>query len=263
VSSPTTTTGDTTTTTTGSASSSTPPPTPTPAAWTLGILSGLGAPTNNTATQNLLMAWQQVEGQWGATGAFNAAQQNNPLNIESTPTQGYSGPAGKQICDSAGNCTLAFPTPADGLAATIAFIQQYQPAIAKALIAGDVNAFLAAVAGWNPGSPGYSNNIATAFGSPTLAVAWLKDLQQAAGLGLGLFGGVAGGIAAVKDTLTFVEDVTTHILDPAWWKRLALGAAGVALFVVGLAVFLSTTQEGEKAVSEGESAAPLVAGLAA
>ena len=71
--------------------------------------------------------------------------------------------------------------------------------------------------------------------------------------------GAGTPLGAVTGTLSFVSDVTQHVLNPAWWKRLALGAGGVALFVVGLVIFLSTTEEGQKVASEAETAAPLAA----
>ncbi len=229
--------------------------TPGPQQWADAILAGLGAPITPT-NENLIIAWQKVEGQWTATGPFAATAQNNPLNIESTPA---GAPSGKQICDAAGNCTLAFASAAEGVAATVAFIQQYQPAIASALQSSNPNAFLSAVAGWNPGSPSYANQIATAFGSSAQLTGWLKTVENGLGAITGISGitGLFGSVGSITSTLTYVEDVTKHVLDPTWWKRVALGAAGIALFLVGLAVFLSTTQEGQKATSEASSAAEL------
>lgn len=141
------------------------------------LLGFLGVPVNATTT-SLVNAWQVVEGQWGAHGQFNSMATHNPLNIESNPRQpAYGGQGiwtggfaqGRQICDSGGNCTLSFPTWADGVKATAAFIYQFQPKIRAALAAGSTSAFFGAVGGWNPGSPAYSGQIAKTFGRPDLS----------------------------------------------------------------------------------------------
>jgi Lysozyme like domain len=54
---------------------------------------------------------------------------------------------------------------------------------------------------------------------------------------------------------TIEKDLTSS----AWWKRIGVFALGGALFIVGLMGFLSTTNEGKKVISEGESAAALAA----
>ena len=106
----------------------------------------------------LLNAWQLVEGQWKATGAFNALQMHNPLNINAKGGYPYGYVWGIEGVDVTGS----FPNWADGVKGTVALINSY-PAIYQALVNADPTAFFAAVQPWAPGNAGYSTTIRTKY----------------------------------------------------------------------------------------------------
>lgn len=126
----------------------------TPTDWSTAFLTALGAPVNQTNI-NLVNSWQQAEGQWGATGQFNAGSMWNPLNIETDPIGGAT-----RITDGKGNSTLAYSSMQAGIQATVAFINTWQPNIGAALTSANPTAFYAAVGPWDPGNPSYSSSIA-------------------------------------------------------------------------------------------------------
>ncbi len=226
-------------------------------------LRDIGAPVTPLA-EALVEAWQQTEGQWTASGSFNATSQHNPLNIESVPSS-YSGATPTKITDSAGNSTLAFGSWADGVAAAAAFTQEYQPAIARALQQNNPGAFFAAVGGWNPGSSKYPQQILQNFASLQAGgSSWLSDVGNflengVTGQGAAILGaagsGVLGGISGAASVLGEASHILGDLGNPSWWKRLGIGALGVALVVGGLILFVANTGEGKKI----ESAAPLAA----
>lgn len=223
-------------------------------------LTDIGAPIDSI-NEALVEAWQQTEGQWTAQGSFNALNQKNPLNIESVPTS-YTGRAPAQITDAAGNSTLSFPSWEEGVAAAAAFTLQYQPKIAAALRQSSPGAFVAAVGAWDPGNSKYPQNILQNFANLQAGgSSWLSAVgnflengltgQGSAILGAagsGVLGGISGLAALEGEAATILGDLG----NPSWWKRLGIGALGVALVVGGLILFIANTGEGKKI----EAAAP-------
>lgn len=125
----------------------------------------MGTNVTPTAAQiGLVNAWQATEGQWSASGQFNAANMHNPLNIESTAP---GSPKGTKICDSSGACTLSFPTWAEGLQATADFLKTYQPSISNALFSSSnpTSNFLQVVGNWDPGNSSYASTVSSNIGT--------------------------------------------------------------------------------------------------
>lgn len=125
----------------------------------------MGTNVTPTAAQiGLVNAWQATEGQWSASGQFNAANMHNPLNIESTAP---GSPKGTKICDSSGACTLSFPTWSEGLQATADFLKTYQPSIANALFSSSdpTSKFLQVVGNWDPGNSSYASTVSSNIGT--------------------------------------------------------------------------------------------------
>jgi hypothetical protein len=93
---------------------------------------------SSQATNDVLMinAQQMQEGQWGASGDFNAANMKNPLNINSPSGYGYGYSYG---IDGVGG-TGSFPSWTDGVTGTGELYKQY-PGVMKGLEDSNVDEF--------------------------------------------------------------------------------------------------------------------------
>ena len=111
------------------------------------VLSDLGITKKSVVPTDvaLLNAQQTAEGQWRARGAWNAAVNNNPFNIELSPSNaksiGAPLPSGVHY-SSPSNPISEFSTPSQGASATADFISAYDPNMASALAQGNTKAFL-------------------------------------------------------------------------------------------------------------------------
>jgi cell wall-associated NlpC family hydrolase len=85
----------------------------TPTQFSQAVLAGLGIGDAVGAITDI-NAWQQHEGQWGASGAYNAKVMHDPLNTK-LPEPGSS---------SLGGLTNSYPSWAEGVAATVSTIKQ-------------------------------------------------------------------------------------------------------------------------------------------
>lgn len=68
-----------------------------------------------------------------------------------------------------------------------------------------------------------------------------------------LTGGVAGDVGSAVGGITGVENAASKVLgdlgSAAWWERIGMGVLGVALIVIGLSGFISTTKPGQQATT--------------
>lgn len=146
-----------------------------------GVLQALGVSASSSAYGtdiNLLSAQQVQEGQWGATGSYNAAVNNNPFNLQTVPSSSKITPKGVQS-----DASLIFSTAQQGEQATASFIQVNDPAVAAALKASTPQAatsgFFANIGGWishrtDPtdvaAEQAYSANVQAAYGGDLQSV---------------------------------------------------------------------------------------------
>lgn len=223
--------------------------------WSKALLTELGAPLTQ-ANVDALNAWQTAEGQWSSTGQFNTSQQHNPLNLE-TDAQGLPGAppngyGGQQICDNNGACTWSYPDYASGIAGTVAYLSQ--PSMANVLAVlkagGGLAALSAAVvqSGWGTGPfAGSSTADIQGAGQPQTAT-----LTGVPGGSLPVIGPLISGAAAANN---FFGDLTS----PTFWRRILMGAAGVALITGGVVIFLASTKPGQETISSAPALAAAVA----
>lgn len=152
-----------------------------PTGFSKAVLAGLGIAATVGDVTNL-NAWQQMEGQWGAKGIYNAMQMHDPLNTNLPEKGGHSL-----------NGTWFYPDWGTGVAATVATIKQGN--MAKILGALQSNDNLAAFSSAAEGTPW----AASAYGgrawpapSGTYAVGDPVGGFHPAGGGMGGSGGAAG-----------------------------------------------------------------------
>lgn len=126
-----------------------------PTSFSKAVLAAGGWPQTQSNI-NFLNSWQASEGQWGASGAYNAANQHNPLNIESNIP---GSPNGTALPVVNGATTLSYPSWGDGVTATVNFLNQSNyTAIQSALTSGNAGqanssgALAGALSSWSGGS---------------------------------------------------------------------------------------------------------------
>jgi hypothetical protein len=84
-----------------------------PTSFSRAVLASLGLSTTQSAVTDF-NAWQQAEGQWTASGNYNAAQMHNPLNTR------LNLPGSSNL----GGLTTSYPTWAEGIQATVQTLKQ-------------------------------------------------------------------------------------------------------------------------------------------
>ena len=234
--------------------------------WANAILLGLGInpEANNGASLNALIAQMHVEDP--SLSYLSSPTVNNPLavtNSGGTPIPGNS--AGVQ----------SYSNWLTGLAATIADIkanpamlaalqngsscQQYGGAVAKSNWEGKggTNASYGAGVASACNLPAVKNATSnSAFGqalaNSNLAPNILSELGNPA---LGAAGVAASAVSDTASIATVLGDLT----DPTKLRRVGVFALGAVIFLIGMAGFISTTKEGQKVISQGESAASVAA----
>ena len=213
------------------------PPAPTvltPAQFAVSVLYGLGiTPTFNNTTA--MQVWMSAE----------SGNQNDPLNVRNL--------------QQGGNFT--FPTQQAGIAATVATINQPNMAPIKAALSASVTpatfAKAAAATPWDAGHYAGSDFLAgldgprTGWGASALGHQLTNQPGDIAQITNGATGAVKAATSWTSSLGTLLQDLTTR----AWWVRVGEFALGAVLFLVGLIGFLSTTQPGQRIVSEGTAVA--------
>ena len=66
---------------------------------------------------------------------------------------------------------------------------------------------------------------------------------------------VTGAVGGVVSTAASGAKVLSNLASGAWWKRIGIGAGGVALIIAGGVLFLSQTQAGKQAAAIATTAA--------
>jgi hypothetical protein len=103
--------------------------------WAEALLTALGVPVTLQNVINI-MSWENAEGQWGATGKYNASQMHNPLNINTTDAS-LMASWGAGVYNMGG--TNFFPTWKEGFNATIATMNRNFPSVVAALRKGNLS----------------------------------------------------------------------------------------------------------------------------
>jgi len=101
------------------------------------------------------------------------------------------------------------------------------------------------------GSSSANSGLPTNVSITTSGIHSAQDLQNVAGAAVnaatgGLAGNIANatGLGGVAGLGTLVGDLTSG----TWWKRIGIGAGGIALIIGGTVLFISQTQAGKQAI---------------
>jgi hypothetical protein len=226
-----------------------------PASFAASLLKALNIPVTNQRVADIT-AWETAEGQWGATGEFNAQTMHDPLN---TKLMKYGGtPIG-------GGATNTYPSWQAGIAATRDTLEQSNMApILNALKSGgnpnDFNNALH-VAPWAQSLYG-GRPIATAVKNPNSNWSSSSTIDALAkDGGLGLVGkALSSGSGIVSNTVSGVDAIgnfTTSLGKWSTWKRVIEVVGGVVL--IGAGLVLLTKETGVKTPSVVGSAANIAA----
>lgn len=230
--------------------------------WATAVLLFAGDPVNSTNVSNILH-WMTAEN----SGNSAWYQDNNPLNT-GEGTGGGDGTGG------AATLTQGAIDAAD----TLKLGKYGYPAIQAALRASaPLPVFAAAVgqSGWasgqykgntttpgytianNPGTPGGSATAPTSAGYvPTGDLAGVVADSTTGAVAEGITGGAATGLVdAAGAALSPLETLEKDLTSAAFWKRIGVGAGGVALMIFGLVVVLSQTKAGGDAANAAKLAA--------
>lgn len=230
--------------------------------WANCVLLLAGDPVNPTNTSNMLH-WMAAEN----SGNSAWYQDNNPLNTG----QGTGGG------DGTGGAATLFQGAIDA-ADTLTTNNYGYPAIQAALRASAPLPVFAAAVGnsqWASGkykgngqAPGYTiaNNPGTPGGSDTAPstagyvpqgnIAGIATDSETGAVGQGITGGLATGVAgAAEAALSPLETLEKDLTSAAFWKRIGVGAGGVALMIFGLVIVLSETKAGGDAANAAKLAA--------
>lgn len=203
--------------------------------WAVLLLTAIGAPVtvNNVINIETWMASEEPKSDWLAN--------NDPLN-----TTEHS--SGFLANDSGGYGGPGYDDVQDGIAATADTIQQPQYSLILAALQQDAPAdtFKAAVVASPWSSDHYSNG--THFASAPLTA----FATATGGNPTGEIGQIASGATGVLGQAgTILGDLSSS----TWWKRLGVGALGVALIIGGLILFVSQTGTAKKIESDVTTAA--------
>jgi hypothetical protein len=229
--------------------------------WAYAILLGLGIdPTGKGNSVNALLAQMNLE---DPSMTYLTGRSNPLASTNSTGTD-------------PGNPSQSYATWTEGLAATVADLEANPAAVAALKSNASCQQYGAALAAsnWEGGgagkgdNPSYGMSVASRCSAPAVQnaesnSAFAQWVANNPNVGPDILSQVGGPIASaasstVSDTAaiaTFLGDLT----NPTKLRRVGLFALGAAVFVIGLAGFISTTKEGQKIMSEGESAAAVAA----
>ena len=206
------------------------------------LLEALGLPVT-AANVGALNAWQAAEGQWGASGSWNAAANHNPLNIE----------AGGQTQNAGGGNNISiWPDWTTGVANTAAYIQQRTPGIVKVLATGQASPALlsAAVTQSHWGTGNFANGSTASQSAPAGATQSATLDAYFPGTHIHIPGTGAGSSLAPSwlpgaGLINSAQGALSFLFSVRFFELIG----GVLLIGLGTAVFLSSTKPGQEAIS--------------
>lgn len=224
------------------------------------MLDQLGAPKTDANYQALTL-WANSEG---------STESNNPL-----ASSGMH-PGATHCIAQCGSSSpiMAYDTIGDGVAANVAFLKDndYGGVIAALQNGQSVHAVWAAInqSGWCRGCQGgiYPEAIYYALSDPaSAAAAVVGNVSNTSGGGLSTKEGVTGGLVHAAEDVTGLStlgkavswtdslgNLLGDLTSSTWWKRIGLGAFGIAILGGGFVIFFAGTDTGKKATSEAASA---------
>jgi len=196
---------------------------------------------------------------------------NNPFNL-GTWASPHSGVYGGKTVPEFGIYVNTFASPEAGAKATAqaivnqannaALLKALQQDAPTAIFGGALSSSAWKGAGYasptginrySPftGSSSANSGLPTNVSITTTGIHSAQDLQNVAGAAVNAAtGGLAGnlasatGLGGVAGLGTLVGDLTSG----TWWKRIGIGAGGIALIIGGTVLFLSQTQAGKQAI---------------
>jgi hypothetical protein len=220
---------------------------------------------NNIANLQRIIAGESAGNQAGFL------RDNNPFNL-GTWSSPHSGVYGGTTIPEFGIYVNTFASPLAGAQATAQSIvgQSNNSALLKALVNDSPTAIFGGAlssSAWKgagyasptgilkyspfTGSSSANSGLPTNVSITTTGIHSAQDLQNVAGAAVNAAtGGLAGNIASatglggVAGLGTLVGDLTSG----TWWKRIGIGAGGIALIIGGTVLFLSQTQAGKQAI---------------
>lgn len=224
------------------------------ALWAAVVLAGIGAPVTQNNITNMLhwMAAEEPPSNW-----YN---RNNPLNTS--------------VNTGAGDGTGSAPDLLTGAQDTISTInQQNMAAIKSALVQNSsLDVFAAAVSGspWASGHYGGPSGITgTTAATVDSGIAAPAGIASAVGVTqaqltsiLGDIGNALnplGPVSSAASALGEFSTIATKLSSYQFWLRVGEFTLGLGLLVGGLALFVATSKEGEKAIGTAADVAPLLA----
>jgi hypothetical protein len=227
----------------------------TTSAWAAVALKKAGKPVTANNVQNL-QRWINAE-TGGQQGGW--ARDNNPLNMTG---YGSHPPANSSTFYSFSDLNAA----ADAFAGFMK--QSNMSGISAALSANAPAPMFSAAVVASPWAGGHYGGSPTAIaktppaadapttknGGPGLLgqignAAW--DVANTA-----TFGALGAGSSAIDTASAFVT-LASDLTSPTWWRRIGIGAAGLAVMTVGLVVFFASTNTGQETVTAAGTAALL------
>jgi hypothetical protein len=241
------------------------------AAWATLALHDANLPVTANNVENL-QRWITAE-TGGQQGGW--ARDNNPLNMQ------------LNAAPPASSATYyTYPTLEDSAQAFADYMGMNNYTQVRAGLAQNAPAqvFSAAVVaspwdgnGHYGGNPSYIASLSPTIASSEKAISavssdWVNDIPGA-GIAKDVFGGVGSGLSDVAN-ITGLSDVADGVssassalgeigtlagdlVSPTWWKRIGIGAFGIALIIGGFAIYASQTKAGQQAVSVAGTAAVL------
>jgi len=220
---------------------------------------------NNIANLQRIIAGESAGNQAGFL------RDNNPFNL-GTWASPHSGVYGGKVIPEFGIYVNTFASPEAGAKATAQAIvgQSNNSALLKALVNDSPTAIFggalsssawkgagyASPTGINryspfTGSSKANSGLPTNVSITTTGIHSAQDVQNVLGASVNAAtGGLAGnlasatGLGGVAGLGTLVGDLTSG----TWWKRIGIGAGGIALIIGGTVLFLSQTQAGKQAI---------------
>jgi len=222
-------------------------------------------------TANNISNLQRIIAGESAGNQAGFLRDNNPFNL-GTWASPHSGVYGGKVVPEFGIYVNTFATPEAGAKATaqaivgqsnnsalLKALQQDAPtaifggALSSSAWKGASYASPTGIARYSPftGSSAANSGLPTNVSVTVNGIHSAQDVQNVLGASVNAAtGGLAGnlasatGLGGVAGLGTLVGDLTSG----TWWKRIGIGAGGIALIIGGTVLFLSQTQAGKQAI---------------